>query len=92
MGDYEEIEVMKTFIGKGLMSARITKDYYDKEIEEVGLELYLGQGDVIYLSVPIKDESRGFNTLETAQELAAVLNTFVAEIEAAKAGIDNNNA
>lgn len=91
MGDYEEETVLRTFIGNGLMSARITKDHYDGDVEEIGLELFLGSEGIVYLSVPVKEESRGFNTLETAQELAAVLNSFVTEIEAAKAGIANDN-
>lgn len=88
MKQYEEKEVLRTFIGKGLMSGRITRDYYDEKVGEVCLELYLGSGDIAYMSVPLDNEGSTYD-LETAQELAAVLNTFVAEIVNAKLEMDN---
>lgn len=90
MKEYREETVLKTFIGKGLMSSKITKEYFDNEIEEVCLELYLGTSDTVYISVPMNEKGSMY-TLATAQELAAVINSFVTEIEAAKAGIENNN-
>lgn len=90
MSDFKEKELFKTFIGNDTLDcARISKTMYDGKTHDMTLELNI-QGEYIYMPVNFYEgDTDRRSGIDTAKEFAAVLNTFVAEIEAEKEGIIN---